>query len=365
MATMTSASSDEILYMNYMKFFGILYLLIWHTAIRGLNVFVISFFLQMFFFVSGYFYKEIYSDNPLVFIRKRLKTLYVPFVVYCLILLALNNLFVDIYVYSKQMYLPFNAILKHLIGILTLESNLQLSGAMWFVSSLFLSSVLFCVISAVLKKIVSFTGYHDKYESIRFLILLLLFLGANYLSLVKVILPRYLDISLVLMFFYYLGYLYHKYEKQIQFNFFIALSSLFTILICIKYGYPQFAQRKYVDPSYVLVCGIAGIYLNIYISKLFASCWRIEFVNYAGKNTMVVLAMHFLAFKLVSLIIIYTQNLPLELLSSFPVLKSANQGYRWLYAATGLLVPLAGKYLIDKGFCKTKQHLRSQFGVHC
>lgn len=80
---------------------------------------------------------------------------------------------------------------------------------------------------------------------------------------------------------------------------------------------------------------------------------------------MVVLAMHFLAFKLVSIIIIYTQNLPLDLLSSFPVIKSTNQLYRWLYLAAGLLAPLAGKYLFDKGFAKTQQYLHNQFGVRC
>lgn len=356
---MTSASRDEILYMNYMKFFGIFYLLLWHTGIRDLNVFVISFFLQMFFFVSGYFYKKIYSDNPLVFIRKRLKTLYVPFVAYSLTFLALNNFLVDIHVLDKNMYMSLNEIYHYLLGILTLESELRLAGALWFVSALFISSVLFCCISATLKKIISVSGYNDKYESIRFLIVLSLFLFANYLSIIKVTFPRYIDISLVLMFFYYLGYLYQKYEKHIQINIFIAISSILTIFICVKYGFPQFSQRKYIHPSYILVCGIAGIYFNIYISKLFASCRSIEFVNYAGKNTMVVLAMHFLAFKLVSLIIIYTQNLPLETLSSFPVIRSANQGYRWLYLAAGLLVPLAGKYLIDKGFCKIKQHLHS------
>ncbi len=66
----------EIWFMNYMKFFGVFYMLIYHSAIKQLNVFAILFFLQMFIFISGYFYQDKYTQNPVLFIIKRIKSIF-------------------------------------------------------------------------------------------------------------------------------------------------------------------------------------------------------------------------------------------------------------------------------------------------
>ncbi len=354
---MALKENSEILFMNYLKFFGIVYLLIWHTAVKGLNVIVISFFLQLFFFVSGYFYKDAYSEQPLLFIRRRIQSLYFPFVLYCSAFLALNNLFVHLNIYTAPLYIPHGRMVSSLLDILTLEPGLQLAGAMWFVSSLFLSSLIFCSVSAALEKTLSFARPVRTYhESVRVFLLFSLFLLGNYLSHANITLPRYLDVSLVLLFFYYLGYLYRKNEEHIPVNIFLALTALATLLVCSRYGFPLFAQRKYIDPSFVLLCGVSGIYLNVYLAKLFASFGNIRFVNYAGKNTMVILAMHFLAFKLVSLLLIYQQDLPMDMLASFPCITSANQYFRWLYVLAGLVVPLAVKYLLETGWRTIRGH---------
>ncbi len=357
---MVIKSNSEILYMNYMKFFGIVYLLIWHSAIEGLNIFVISFFLQMFFFISGYFYKDTYSEKPFVFLRKRIISLYIPYITFCSLFLVLNNIFVNYNLVNDSLYITHENVIFSCLRIVLMMSGLQMAGAMWFVSSLFVASILFCCISALFRKKIPFGHYLKENESVRFLFIVVLYLLGNYLSFVQVTLPIYLDISLVLLFFYYLGYLFKIYEEKIPFNIFLALSSLLTLLICTKFGYPQFGQRRYVDPSFILLCGTAGIYLNIYIAKKCAAYKRIEFVNYAGRNTIVILALHFLAFKIVSLMLIYSQNLSINLLSSFPTIKSANQYYRWLYVISGLSIPLAVKYLFDKSYYKLKSLFSNQ-----
>ena len=164
-----------------------------------------------------------------------------------------------------------------------------------------------------------------------------------------------LDITFVLLFFYYLGYLFKKFEQKIPLNIFFALPMFFTLLLCMNYGFPQIIQRKYVNPLALLLCGVAGIYLNIYVAnKCPTNIKVLKFINFAGRNTMAILALHFLAFKSVSLLIIYSQNLPLNLLSSFPVIKTSNQYYRWLYVVSGLLIPLLGVYLYDKIYFKFK-----------
>ncbi|NQV00366.1 MAG: acyltransferase family protein [Parcubacteria group bacterium] len=345
------SKNAEKIFMNYMKFFGIVYLLIWHTGIRYLNVFTISFFLQMFFFISGYFYKDNYSAKPMSFIKRRAIALYIPFIWYCSILLLLNNIFVEVNIYKKNMYLDSTSMTNKFLSILAFQPSTQMAGAMWFVSSLFSVSVMYCIINYILefKKNVSKKNFNISL----FCVVMTLFVVANYLSYLKIRLPMYIDISFVALIFYYLGHMYNKNEKHIPMNFFIALSAILTISICIKYGYPQLLQRKYVNPPLLLVCGIFGIYINLYISQKLASIKKINIFNYIGENTLSILALHFLAFKAVSILIISAQNLPIEILSSFPVIKESNQYYRWLYLLSGLTIPIILKYLFDISYSKS------------
>ncbi len=352
--------SKEVLYMNYMKFFGIVYLLIWHSGIKKINIFVVLFFLQMFIFISGYFYKEVYSEKPLRFIRNRIKSLYIPFVSYCSLFLILNNLFVYVGIYRENMYIPYTKFGHYFLRIVTLDPIGLMAGAMWFVSSLFVISILFCFINIALQKIASFNQTIKNIEYIRFLLIISFFLFGNFLSFKNYRLPLYLDISFVLMIFYYFGYLYKKYETKISMNIFFALAAFLTLFVCSKYGLPSIVQRKYINPPFILICGVTGIYLNLYLSKKCENFRNIALVQFAGRNTMAILALHFLAFKTVSIFIIFSQNLSLDFLSSFPFIKETNQYCRWAYAVSGLILPLLGVYVTNVIFSKSRTSFRKE-----
>ncbi len=328
--------------MNYMKAFGIIYLLLWHTGCPYLNVYVILFFLQMFFFISGYFYKDEYSDHPIRFIGKRVKSLYVPFVFYCSLLLMLNNLFVHVHIYEDSMNMTSSKLISHFFQILSLKPKPPLAGAMWFVSALIITCILFCGLSYLIKLVAK-----KDHESIRMLCMVILLIAANYLSIEKIRLPVYIDISFMAIFFYYIGYLYQKYEPHIPNNFFIAVSSVMILALCTKYGYIQVVKRKYVSLPFLLVCGVTGIYYNLYICKKLTAQKTIRIIDYIGENTLIILAFHFLAFKITSLILIYFQNLPIDTLASFPTIKGTSKHWWWLYALSGLVFPLIIKYTYE------------------
>ena len=77
--------------------------------------------------------------------------------------------------------------------------------------------------------------------------------------------------------------------------------------------------------------------------------WIKRILVYIGDNTLTVLTWHFISFKIVSLIIIYVENLPIERLAEFPVINDyTSQGWFILYFVTGMAVPLIftkSKYL--------------------
>lgn len=336
---MAQQSTNKKAFMNYMKAFGIFYLLIWHAGCPHLNVFVILFFLQMFFFISGYFYKDEYTSHPMKFISKRIKTLYIPFVFYCTLLLLLNNLFVHVHIYENSMIMSSAKLFSHFLQILSLKPKPQLAGAMWFVSALIITCVIFCVLSYLIK-----FAPKKNHESIRMLCVVILLITANYLSLEKIRLPVYTDIAFMAIFFYYTGYLYQKYETIIPNSFVLALSSVLILALCTKYGHIQIAQRKYIDLPFLLVCGLTGIYFNLYISKLLAAKKTVRVINYIGENTLIILALHFLAFKAASLFLIHFQHLPIDAMVSFPTIKGTSKHWWWLYALSGLLFPLIIRY---------------------
>ena len=352
-------NKKEIFYINYLKFFGIIYLLIWHTGIRKINVFVILFFIQMFIFISGYFYKDKYSNAPVSFIKKRIKSLYIPYIFYCSLFLALNNIFVKINFYSNNLYIDPIKYGHHFLQILLLNNSQQMAGAMWFVASLFSISILFLLISKISISLSLTVRNFNIREYVRFFIVLSLYITGYYFSYIKCKLPALLDVSFVLLIFYYCGFLYRKYEHKIPLNLFLAIISFFALLFCMKFGFPLIIQRKYINLLFLIFCGLAGTYLNIYLANKCASIKMVKFVNYAGKNTMAILALHFLAFKSVSIFIIYTHNIPINLLSSFPIIRESSQFYRWVYVSSGLILPLLAIYIFDTIILKFKSLMDS------
>ena len=338
-----TTKQTEILYMNYMKFFGIIYLLLWHDNSRFLNVFATSFFLQMFFFISGYFYNDKYTKDPILFIRKRILTLYIPFVLFCSFFLLCNNFFVKISIYEKSMVLNNQQLIQSFFKILLLQTSQQLSGAMWFVATLFVTNILFCILSYTL-----FLLIKENYEIIRMFSILFFFTVANYLSSKQITLPATnIDIAFIALFFYYAGYLYKKFEHKIPINMLFAILSTIILILCTDHGMIVINDRQYVNPLFLLTCSGTGVYLNLYISKFLAAKKRFKILNYAGKNTIIILAMHFLCFKLVNLIIILCKELPVTRLADFPFIQNVSEYWSFALVFSGLFFPLLIKYCFD------------------
>ncbi|MCD4722735.1 MAG: acyltransferase family protein [Desulfobacula sp.] len=337
----------EIWFMNYMKFFGVFYLLIYHSAIKQLNIFVILFFLQMFIFISGYFYKDKYTQNPGLFIKKRIRSLYLPFIIYCSLFLFLNNFFVDIKVYKPGMLLNNEMMWDQFLSILKLRPRQQMAGAMWFVSSLLITSTLFCLLSFILKFISK-----KQRTYLLFFCIAAIFMSGIHLSVLKIQIHPYIDISFVLLIFFYGGYLFKKNEDKIPINIYLAVTSFLMLRICMEFGFPQIPARRYINPPFLLMTGFAGIYLNIYISKKLAEFKKIKLLNYIGQNTLAILALHFLSFKVINLLAIYCFNLPFDQLASFPIIKSTSQYWRWLYVLAGLSIPVVLKSIFNLAYIR-------------
>lgn len=334
--------TNKIVFMSYMKAFGIIYLLLGHSASPFAGNFVNLFFLQMFFFISGYFYKDEYTLTPGLFFIKRVKSLYIPFVLYCSAFLACNNLFLKLNIYDESMRMTYSHMLRDLFYILILYPSQPMATAMWFISVLFMTNILFCTVSCFVNYLV-----RQNHEYVRALSIFMIYMIGYYLSIEGVRLLSFADISLVAVLFYYLGYLYHKHETRIPNKLLIALLSLLVLSISTQYGFIEMFRRKYVNPFFLLACGLSGIYFNLYISKALAGKQSIKIINYIGNNTFTILALHFIAFKIASLILIYYKNLSINVLSDFPMINGVDKYWWWFYFLAGLILPLTYKYTCE------------------
>ncbi len=89
---------------DMVKGIGIIFMVLGHSGIPcSIHDFIYLFHMGLFFFVSGYFlklpknYEEIkWHQDYYLFVKKKLKALWLPFVEYGLFFLALHNVFYDI-----------------------------------------------------------------------------------------------------------------------------------------------------------------------------------------------------------------------------------------------------------------------------
>ena len=87
-----NAFRDEI--WDVMKGIGIFLMVLGHSGSPSfLRVFVYAFHMPLFFMISGLLIKQVYFDNKISFLKKRVKSLYLPCVKWSIIFILLHDVF--------------------------------------------------------------------------------------------------------------------------------------------------------------------------------------------------------------------------------------------------------------------------------
>jgi fucose 4-O-acetylase-like acetyltransferase len=337
-------SKNEFKFINYAKAIGIILVVIGHSN-SPLSSYIYLFHMSLFFFISGFLYKDKYSENIKLQLINKLKTLYLPFVKYQIIFLFLHNLFLNLNIYSYEFgaikYDSFDYI-KRIINILLFGGSEQLLGGFWFITTLFEVTILYTIISYLSLKL-SKSNSHI----IRHLLIVVLFVTGNILIQNGIKLPRFLDTSLVILLIFHLGYVCRRWEGKISFNIYFFSFSIIAIIVLNNYGSINVGLNQFTNPIFFIVCSLLGIYIVIYASKFISKKHNFRLLNYIGQITLTILALHFLSFKIVNLIIINVNGYQISKLSEFPVL---NQGsiYWIIYSIIGVLVPTIYIYIYNK-----------------
>lgn len=304
--------------------------------------FVCLFHMPLFYFLSGYCFKNKYLNDKFRFVKNGIKSLYFPFLAANIIFILLHNFLFKLNIYSEEfgflghgtpIYEPKDYS-KAIYYAFRFMGSEPLLGGLWFLASLFFARLIFLCVRYCQSKMTSF-----RYGGC--------IMGGILASMVIFcILDLYIPalfgsremFGAILMWG---GYTFHQYEEKVKrYTAVIILSSL---AICIGYAIfrPFYFNSSPLTPDrfdYFIPC-FAGCLLTYYVCSF---KWIVNLIPliYIGSHTLIILILHFLCFKLISLMHILINDIDIKRLSEFAVM-SDTPPYLWiLYTIFGVALPL-------------------------
>lgn len=305
--------------------------------VRCIGIYVLS----LFFFMSGYCFKDKYLDDTLAFIKKRFTGIYWPYLKWSLLFLLLHNVFYHLHIYSDEygyggktsiLYTSADFV-KRAISVTTqMQGHEQLLGAFWFMKLLFIGSFIFYIALKMLKG--------NAW-------------GALLLLAISVLLSLF-DWELFYFhigtrefyaaFFIYVGYLYKKRQLDLHQRPWIWCLGVMMVAAGTQLWFTTMHNYDYWKVLPHAITAILAILILLCFSQYLsrkAENKSVKCMVFVGDHTMEVLTWHFLCMKLVSFIIVAIYSLPIKRLSEFPVIEEyARQGWWIAYFVAGLTIPV-------------------------
>lgn len=303
--------------------------------------------MPLFFFFSGFFFvvgKYSFKD----FALRRLRTLYLPFVVWSLVFLALHNRLVaggiidgdayDLHTYKQLVYQIF----------VKMRQYEPLGGTFWFFPQLLAVNIIGYAYLYMWENIIQELRRWHKGVMIAMPLLIATLMSFFCVAFYA---KQFSYITLLGLFFFVCGYCLHRVRL-------IGKRQLLAALIVVALS--GWTNREMIDLGcaeiipYALVA-IAGIILIYNISSFLTRTQYIgEAFDYLGRHSLSIMILHFAAFKIVSGILVTVGGVPFERLSSHPVIGEASWPWLVCYMVVGITVPLA----LNKIYSRAKERLR-------
>lgn len=306
-------------------------MVIGHSGAPDLIVrWIYNFHMPLFFFVSGFLFNPRHIDSKWPYVKKKIKTLWVPYVKWSLLFLVFHNFLASLHIYNTVYTGP--DIMHKIAGILSMTDSEQLLGGVWFLKQLLYTSIICCFILYGINR-----SRNPKYwlpVSISIIILLQIFFEA-----IPFHIPTISTITLNGILFFLTGHLISKYG--FRFDSLATGVTLLAITIIISIFYHGNIETHGLAIIIYFMVALASISGTICLCN---SMLRLKTLSLTfdklGEMTIYILIFHFPAFKIVSAAIIQLHGMSVARLSEFPVLKGLENGEYILYTLAGILIPV-------------------------
>lgn len=316
------------------------------------DIFVIElnwFHLAIFFFASGYLFKVKQDQKYSEFFSKKFTSIWIPFCVFNIIFIILNNCFLNIHfidiensgLYMRSEYYGlFYAINKICRVFLGGEVHV-VSGATWFIPPFLLNILMFGFIIKYIKR-----------SLIQFIFIVLLTIIGFRLVKKLLYIPFGFEISLYMMPITYIGYLtkifLKKYPILISTQFIkysllalllVSSIGIFCYLYSIDYHF-SLAGRTYVKWFQFIGSSLMGC---VFLTVLSLIILKIKYVSYLfciiGFFSFEIMALHLFGFRIVNLIyFILVPNAEVSQLSQYIIDRSLI--WKNIDVILGIIVPV-------------------------
>lgn len=336
-----------------------------HTYNHFYHNFIYLFHVAVFYIISGYCFNDSYADNLknlFVLLKKRIKGLWLPYFSYNLLFLLLRNLLIKLgFLTLDSSYfnyepilndgftqvLTFSGYIKTIIKSIFFIHSQSLVGGLWFLGGLFYVTFFYSFIQWLLKKLhiekyhilfsvlLLFVGYFLK----RFDLLKGLSLGKQ-ISLVFVTEILFTLGTYISKFSFYFGkrtdYIQENFNKKcFLFIFCIVFVALYEIS---KFETISIAAVSIINPFAFIALSILGFIFLYSFGKLINGTRFEKLFLWLGKNTIPILALHTVAFKLVTFLQMLVYSEQKVVVALYPVWKTS-LGWGLLYTFVGVLIP--------------------------
>ena len=316
---------------NVLKALAILLVVSGHLEFSLFGMFTpYSFQLALFFFISGYLFKDKYLDDVVTFIKRRIKSLLVPYFLYNTFYLGVTVLVAHLTgkFWGQPVSLKNFFITPFLNG-----HQFDLSCPLWFVTQLFITMIVFLFLFRVLKKSSDNKFFHLAVFAI---------LGFFAIPLSKLITLDPVTLVVVRtmfsLFFVYLGYYYRNYiENKIDIFTLKWAGAIITLQSILWLFNRDFDPEHGIGLSYVLVwarfdqqlivpiiTALTGIWASLLVLKLIYPYVKdSKFFFYMGDTTYHIMANHLLVMYIITAIFLHINGIPIQV--------RANHDIYWIY----------------------------------
>ncbi len=317
--------------MTLLKALAIMLVVSGHLEFSLLGIFPpYSFQIALFFFISGCLFKTKYLNAPAEYLKKRVKSLLVPYYLYTLFYLIVTVIIAKFTGKFWGMPITFK---NYLLTPFLNGHELDLTCPLWFVTQLFMTLIVFLFIFRQLKNLKDNKFFH----LVVFLIFAFLAIFmANFLPKTPVMLV--VIRTLFSMFFVYIGYFYTNYIKDKYDIFTVKWLGFIICLQAILWLFnTDYDPIQGIGLSYILVWGqfntwgivpiltsLTGIWASLFAVKiLYPYLKDVKFLQNTGNVTYHIMANHLFVMYILTAIFLRLNGVPIE--------ERANHDIYWIF----------------------------------
>ncbi len=313
------------------------------------------FFMPLFIFISGFVSTEnrIKSFKDLLLhLKKRVPKLYFFYLKWELFYLLLTNFFLKIGFYSTEVVYAdkkispitsFGMLFKKIAETVFLMGREPFCGAFWFIVSLIFIIFGYSVINFAVNAVFAGRDEHFKQTAVGIAALACFVIGCVMNKTVNI--PRVAP-AFTMMICYHFGFLARVYKEKIRFNnAYAAIFSFAALCVLERFGNLSMNHNEFPNAAFFLVSSAAGIYFAVFVSRLIEKTFISGWLEYVGRNTLPIVAMHLVAFKIVTLAKYGLGDIEYADIANLSGVNCKNLSFL-AYVIAGVCVPL----LLDKAY---------------